>query len=47
MENNFQMESQRSIAKSGYPSFANLVAIAVIQEYQHVNTDLGVIPFET
>jgi hypothetical protein len=47
MENNFQVESQHSIAKSGYPSFANWVASAVNQERQHVNTDFGVIPFET
>ena len=47
MENYFQMESQHSIAKSGYSSFANWVASAVNQERQHVNTDLGVTPFET
>jgi hypothetical protein len=47
MENNFQMESQRSIAKSGYTSFANWMKSAVNQECQHINTDLGVIPFET
>ena len=46
MENNFQMESQRSIAKSGYPSFTYWVASAVNQECQHVNTDLGVIAIE-
>jgi hypothetical protein len=37
------MESQHSIAKSGYSSFANWVASAVNQECQHVNTDFGVI----
>jgi hypothetical protein len=47
MENNFQMESQHSIAKSGHPSSANWEASAVNQECQHINTDLGVIPFET
>jgi hypothetical protein len=32
---------------TGYPSFAYWVASAVNQECQLVNTDLGVIPFET
>jgi hypothetical protein len=46
MENNFQMESQHSIAKSGYASFSDLKKIAVSHECQHINTYLGVIPFE-
>ena len=47
MENSCQADCQRSITQSGYPSFADWVASAVNQEYQHVNTDLGIIPFKT
>jgi hypothetical protein len=46
MENNFQMKSQRSIAKSGYTSFANWMESADNQECQHVNLIWGAYPLK-
>ena len=46
MENSDQVDCQRSIAKSGYTTFSDCLASAVITECQHVYTDLGVIPIQ-
>ena len=46
MTNSDQADCQRCIAISGYTSFSYWVASAVDQEFQHVNTGLGVIPLE-
>ena len=46
MENIVQADCQRSIAKSGYTSNSILVESDVNHECQHVNTDLGDLPFE-